>query len=305
MDTDLLPSWRPGRARDEILAFLDLAPEIPPERRLACFDNDGTLWCEKPHYVQLDFLLHSLQGRVAADPALGSKPEFAALISGDADAVRELGLTRIALALTGLFDGMTAERFGSLVRDFMAGAVHPTLQRPLRTCLYQPMLELLDALRHHGFTVALVTGGGTEFVRAVSADLYGVPPENVVGTLIEYDYASGADGPTLTRTSRLLGAPNDGPAKVSHILAQLGRRPVFAAGNTTGDQEMLHWAGTADGPSLSVLVDHDDPDREFAYPGSGESGPDAEPIVDVAHRLGWTVASMARDWATVFGPDRA
>ena len=154
VDTDLLPSWRPGRARDEILAFLDLTPEIPPEQRLACFDNDGTLWCEKPHYVQLDFLLHSLGGRVAEDPALGAKPEFAALISRDADAVRELGLPRIALALTGLFDGMAADRFGSLVRDFMAGAVHPTLHRPLRTCLYRPMTELLDALRRHGFTVA-------------------------------------------------------------------------------------------------------------------------------------------------------
>ena len=302
-DPDLLPSWRPGRARDEILAFLDLTSEIPPEHRLACFDNDGTLWCEKPHYVQLDFLLHSLEGRVAEDPTLGAKPEFAALISRDTSAVRELGLPRIALALTGLFDGMSADRFGSLVRDFLAGAVHPTLHRPLRSCLYRPMTELLEALRRHGFTVAVVTGGGTEFVRAVSADLYGVPPENVVGTLIDYDYASGADGPTLTRTSRLLGAPNDGPAKVSHIQAQLGRRPVFAAGNTTGDQEMLHWAGTADGPSLSVLVDHDDDVREFDYPGTGESDPGAEPIVDVGHRLGWTVVSMAEDWATVFGPD--
>jgi hypothetical protein len=137
----------------------------------------------------------------------------------------------------------------------------------------------------------------------VSADLYAVPPENVVGTLIDYDYSNGTGGPTLTRTSRLLGAPNDGPAKVSHIQAQLGRRPVFAAGNTTGDQEMLHWAGTADGPSLAVLVDHDDPDREFAYPGTGESDPGAEPIGDVGHRLGWTVVSMTRDWATVFGPE--
>jgi phosphoserine phosphatase len=302
-DTDLLPSWRPGQARDEILAFLDATSDIPPEQRLACFDNDGTLWCEKPHYVQLDFLLHSLGARVAEDPALGAKPEFAALISQDADAVRDLGLPRIALALTGLFDGMAAERFRSLVRDFMTGAEHPTLHRPLRSCVYRPMLELVDALRRHGFTIAVVTGGGTEFVRAVSADLYAVPPENVVGTLIDYDYSNGTGGPTLTRTSRLLGAPNDGPAKVSHIQAQLGRRPVFAAGNTTGDQEMLHWAGTADGPSLAVLVDHDDPDREFAYPGTGESDPGAEPIVDVGHRLGWTVVSMTRDWATVFGPE--
>ncbi len=302
LNAEVLPSWRPGDTRDAIVRFLDLAVDIPPARRLACFDNDGTLWCEKPHYVQLDFLLETLASRVAADPGLGETPEFAALLSHDAAAVNELGLPRIAVALTGLFDGMTADRFADLVRDFMTAAVHPTLQRPLRTCVYLPMLELVDELRRRGFTVAVVTGGGTEFVRALSRDLYAVPPENVVGTLIEYDYASGADGPALTRTSRLLGDPNDGSAKVVHIQTQLGRRPVFAAGNTTGDQEMLHWAHTADGPSMALLVDHDDGVREFRYAGTGESGPDSEPILEVARRQAWSVASMAEDWHTIFAP---
>ena len=184
----------------------------------------------------------------------------------------------------------------------MSSAAHPTLGRPLRTAVYQPMLELVSALRDVGFTVTVVTGGGTEFVRAISHELYAVPPEHVVGTLIEYDYAKGADGPELTRSTRLLGDANEGPAKVVHIQTQLGRRPVFAAGNTGGDREMLEWAQGADGPSLAVLIDHDDQDREFRYEGQGVTTADVESITEVGRREGWTVVSMARDWDTVFAP---
>ena len=210
-----LPSWRPGPTRDKVVGFLEAAQSIPPQDRLACFDNDGTLWCEKPSYVQLDFLLDALAAGVAADPTLGEKPEFAALLSGDTDAQHELGLRRIAMALTGLFEGMTSGAFGERVRDFMARADHRTLHRPLRTAVYQPMLELVAELRRLDFTVAVVTGGGTEFVRAISHDLYGVPPEHVVGTLVEYDYAATDVGPTLTRSNRILGDANEGPAKVT------------------------------------------------------------------------------------------
>jgi len=300
--SDVLPSWRPGPTRDAVLAFLEAAPDIAPQDRLACFDNDGTLWCEKPNYVQLEFLLRALATHVAAEPHLKEKPEFAALLGGDTAAMQELGLARIAMALTGLFDGMRAEDFGAQVRDFMAGASHPTLDRPLRTTVYQPMLELVAALRALDFTVTVVTGGGTEFVRALSHDLYDVPPEHVVGTLIEYDYAKGADGPVLTRSTRLLGDPNEGPAKVVHIQTQLGRRPVFAAGNTGGDREMLEWAHGAAGPSLAVLIDHDDPDREFRYEGQGVTTADVESITEVGRREGWIVVSMAKDWETVFVP---
>ena len=302
MSTDhpLLPSWRPGRARDEIVAFLEASSQIPPEDRLACFDNDGTLWCERPRYIQLEFLLHHLQQRVQADPGLGTTPEFSAVLSGDAAALEQVGLPRIAMALTGLFAGMPADRFTFLVREFMATAANPALGRPHRSTVYGPMLELIDELRRRGFAIAVVTGGGTEFVRAVSQELYGVTPERVVGTLIEYDFADGDGGPVLTRTDRVSGTLNDGPDKVSHIQAQLGRRPVFAAGNTTGDREMLTWAETAGGPSVALLVDHDDEAREFSYPGTGESATPTEEITDVAHRRGWTVASMARDWTEVF-----
>ncbi len=296
----MLPSWRPGRTRDAVLAFLDAAPSIPPRDRLACFDNDGTLWCERPHYVQFDFLVNALVTRVAVEPELKERPEFAALLSGDAAAVQKIGLVRVAMALTGLFEGMRAEVFAAHVREFLAGAVHPTLGRPLRTAIYLPMLELIEELRRLDFTVAVVTGGGTEFVRAISHDLYGVPPQNVVGTLVEYDYVNPGGAPDLTRSTRLLGAANEGPAKVVHIQTQLGRRPVLAAGNTDGDREMLEWAQSAEGPSLALLVDHDDADREFRYEGKGETTVETEPIAEIGHREGWTVISVAQDWETVF-----
>jgi hypothetical protein len=164
------------------------------------------------------------------------------------------------------------------------------------------MLELVAELRKLDFTVAVVTGGGTEFVRAVSDELYGVPPEAVVGSLVSYAYSVEARGPVLRRTVELSGAANEGAAKVSHIQAQLGRRPVLAAGNSGGDREMLEWASSGDGPTLALLVDHDDDQREFAYVSSAETFEEPEPITAVGARAGWTVVSMARDWETVFTP---
>jgi hypothetical protein len=300
LDTALLPSWRQGPTRDAVVDFLDSTASIPPEDRLACFDNDGTLWCERPHYIQFDFLLAALGERVATQPELRDQVEFEALLSGDSAAMAELGLPRIAMALTGLFEGIPPHAFGAHVRRFMAEAVHPTLGRTVRSTVYQPMLELIDELRRRDFAVAIVTGGGTEFVRALSLGLYGVPPELVVGTLIEYDFQSGPDGPSLRRSNRLLGIANEGPAKVVNIETQLGRRPVLAAGNTGGDREMLEWAHAVDGPSLALLVDHDDPVREFSYEGSAQTVAEVESIGAVARRSGWTVVSMARDFETVF-----
>ena len=184
----------------------------------------------------------------------------------------------------------------------MAARQHPTLGRPLRSDVYQPMLELIDELRRRDFTVSIVTGGGTEFVRAVSDELYGVPPEAVVGTLIEYEFVRHGDGrPALAPHGPALdGAANEGAAKVTNIQTQLGRRPILAAGNSGGDREMLEWARAGDGPCLALLVDHDDAEREFAYVSTAETFAEPEPITDVGARLGWTVVSMANDWETVF-----
>ncbi len=304
MPDHLLPSWRPGVTRDAIVAFLEAAGAVPVEQRVACFDNDGTLWCERPSYVQLDFFVDAMKRAVHLDPRLAARPEFAALIAGDQAAVGEIGLERIAYALTGLFEGQAPEEFTARVRDFMGRATHATLGRPLRSITYPPMLELVAELRRREFTLCIVTGGGTEFVRAVSEDLYGVPPQNVVGSLIDYRFVPAAEngaGPGLRRTAQLVGGANEGAAKVSNIQSQLGRRPILAAGNSGGDREMLEWAAGGDGPTLAVLVDHDDADREFAYVSTAQTFAEPEPVTDVAARLGWTVVSMADDWVDVFG----
>ncbi|MFD6444703.1 haloacid dehalogenase-like hydrolase [Promicromonospora sp. NPDC060204] len=296
-----LPSWRPGRTRDALLGFLDDAATIPPEDRVAYFDNDGTLWCERPTYVQYEFYVDALRRRVEEDPSLAGEAEFRAVLAGDSAAVGEIGLARVALALAGLFQGLDPRAFTREVREFLRAGAHPTLGRPLSAVRYGPMLELLDALRALDFTVGVVTGGGTEFVRSVSQELYGVPPERVVGTMIAYELGQDANGrPELRRTARVLGDVNEGAAKVTNIQAQLGRAPVLAAGNSAGDHELLEWAAAADGPHLSLLVDHDDPEREFAYASQAQSFETTEPITATADRLGWTTVSMKDDWAVVF-----
>jgi phosphoserine phosphatase len=286
-------------------AFLAAAEEVPVADRVAYFDNDGTLWCEQPSYVQLDFFLGALRRHVAQDPSIGKRDEFAALLSGDQAAVAGIGLERIALALAGLFAGMTPEEFAAAAREFMGRAAHPTLGRPIRSVTYQPMLELIAELRRRDFTVGIVTGGGTEFVRAISDDFYGVPAELVVGTLIGYEVTRDGEGPpVIRRTSGLLGVANEGSAKVANIQTQLGRRPILAAGNSGGDREMLEWAQATGSASLALLIDHDDAEREFHYASKAGTFVETEPITDVGARLGWTVVSMARDWDVVFPPEQ-
>lgn len=295
-----LPSWRPGPTRDAVLAFLASSADLPEEDRVAVLDNDGTLWCEQPQYVQLGFFLHELAVAVAKEPALGERPEYAAALAWDTEALGALGLERVGLALAELFAGQTPETFAGRVRAYVGAAQHPTLSRRWREAVYQPMLELLEALAAHGFSNFIVTGGGTEFVRAISWDLYRVPAERVIGTHIGYEYLVGQGGPTLVRTATLSGEVNEGAAKVRLIQQHVGRRPTFAAGNSAGDAEMLVWTSTGAGPSLSLVVEHDDPEREFAYRGTEASTGRRIEMRDLAQREGWTVASIRDDWATVF-----
>lgn len=296
-----LASWSPGPTRDSIVGFLDAVRDVPVEERVAYFDNDGTLWCERPTYVQFEFFVDALRTRTSAVPELAARPEFAAVLSGDRNAIGDIGLERIALALTGLFDGYLPQQFTEAVRSFMSRAEHAQLGRPMRTVVYQPMLELLDELRDLDFTVGIVTGGGTEFVRAISQELYQVPPELVVGTLVGYRLDRDSDGrPMARRTSSILGDPNEGEAKVTNIQTQLGRRPILAGGNSGGDREMLEWACAGSGPGLAILVNHDDAEREYEYVSKAQTFEEAEQITAVADRLGWTTVSMKRDWETVF-----
>lgn len=260
--------------------------------------RQGPLHEQGEDSAQEAFFLRVLEERAATDPTLRDRPEYAALLDRDAAAIDAFGLPRIALALADLFDGVDPVAYAERVRDFMVTTTHPTLGRPWARLVYRPMLELLAELRRHGFATFIVTGGGTEFVRAVSDELYGVAPEGVVGTLIGYEYRA-ADA-TLVRTGRVHGDANEGAAKVVNIQQHLGRRPTFAAGNSAGDREMLEWTTGAPGPTLALVVDHDDAEREFGYvsvPGTFEA---TEEITDVARRSGWTIASMRRDWSTVF-----
>ena len=300
---DQLPSWRPGPTREAVTGFLDAAAQVPPTDRVAYFDNDGTLWCERPNYPQLEFFTDALRQRSTTDPDLVGRPEFAAVLAGDMHAVGDIGLERVAMALVSLFESLEPAAFEALVNDFMDRARHADLGRPMRAIVYRPMLELIDELRRLDFTVGIVTGGGTEFVRAISSDLYGVPPELVVGTLIGSEFGRDADGRvSVRRTASLLGDPNEGAAKVTNIQTQLGRAPIFAAGNSGGDREMLEWATASTGPNMALLVDHDDADREYEYVSVAQTFDEPEPITTVAERLGWTVVSMRRDWSTVFPP---
>jgi phosphoserine phosphatase len=303
MTEDRLPSWNAGRTRDAILEYLDGIGDVPVDERVAYLDNDGTMWCEKPSYVQLDFFVDALQQRTEQDPSLADRPEFAAVLSGDMAAIGEIGLAKVAGALAALFDGQTPEQFGAAVDDFLDRYRHRTFGAPATGVIYQPMLELLDELRAHDFTVGIVTGGGTEFVRQVSTRWYGVEPGMVVGTLIGYQFDRDDDGhPVVRRTVAQTGSANEGGAKVEHIQSQIGRPPILAVGNSGGDREMLEWAQASRHGGLAVLVNHDDADREFAYEGTAATFQDAEPITAVADRLGWVTVSMRDDWSTVFPP---
>ncbi|HET9260625.1 MAG TPA: HAD family hydrolase [Acidimicrobiia bacterium] len=296
-----LPSWRPGPTRDAILKFLDRAADVPTDERVAYLDNDGTMWCERPSYVQLDFFVDALKQHTETDPSLAERPEFAAVLSGDMAAIGELGLARVAGALGALFDGETPEQFGTAVDDFLDRYRHPTLGSPVQGVIYQPMLELLDELRARDFTIGIVTGGGTEFVRQVSKRWYGVEPGMVVGTLVGYQFDRDSDGrPVVRRTIEHTGSANEGGAKVEHIYSQIGRAPILAVGNSGGDREMLEWAQASPHGGLAVLVDHDDDEREFAYESRAVSFEEDKPITEVAADLGWVVVSMKDGWDTVF-----
>lgn len=300
MTDDTLPTWRPGLARDAVGGFLAAAEDVPAEERVAVFDVDGTLWCEKPRYIQLDFFLAELQRAVASHPELEERSEYRALLAGDQAAIADIGLVPIAAALVELCEGMTPEEFEERVRGFFADARHGDRGVSMREMRYQPMLDLVRALRSKGFEVFLVTGGGTEFVRAVSRSLFGVPPEGVVGSQVGYELVRVDGRPQLRRTDELFGAVNEGAPKISNIQRLLGRRPIFAAGNSPGDREMLEYATSGRTPSLAILVEHDDAEREYAYRSVAGTFDSDEPIEATAERLGWTSVSMRDDWETVF-----
>jgi phosphoglycolate phosphatase-like HAD superfamily hydrolase len=308
-----LPSWREGPTRRAIVRFVETVTSqddsdyVPPPERVAVFDNDGTLWCEKPMYIQLDFALRRLQRAAADDASLRALQPWKAAYEedyewlggalthyyrGDDSHVRQL-LGGIMKA----FEGMTVEEFDAASDEFLRSAEHPTLERPYLECVYQPMVDLVHYLGANGFAIYIASGGGRDFMRPVTQEIYGVPRERVIGSDVTLRYVTDEHGGRVVREADL-GVLDDGPAKPTRIWSRVGRRPILAAGNSNGDIEMLGFAELPLRPSLSLLVCHDDAEREFAY----EAG--AERSLEVARERGWTIVSMWDDGKTVYGVER-
>ncbi|WCB95199.1 hypothetical protein DSM104299_03942 [Baekduia alba] len=299
-----LGSWADGPARQAIVDFVARTrDEVPVAERVAVFDNDGTLWCEQPLPIQADFILRRLGEMAAADPDLQARQPWQAAHEGDAAWLSAVMTehyagddTKVKVLLGGIlaaYDGMSVEEFEERSDAFLRSTQHPTLGRPYLECAYTPMVELLAYLEDNGFTNYIVSGGGRDFMRPVTDELYGVPRERVIGSTAALAYANDEHGGTITHTPRPEYL-DDGPEKPLRIWSRTGRRPLLAAGNTNGDVPMLDFAQHADKPFLRLLVDHDDAEREFAYTAG------AEQALARAGAEGWTVVSVKDDWATVF-----
>lgn len=295
-----LDTWRDGATKSAIVDFVEhAATEVAPEDRVAVFDNDGTLWVEKPAYIQLDFLVRRLAEQVAADPTLADNPAYAAAASGNlawfGDAVTQhykgddSGLKIIVGAILSAYAGLKVQEHAERVKAFFDAATHPTLKRPYMACGYTPMIELLRYLEASGFTNYIASGGGRDFMRPVTGPIYGIPPERVVGSSVGLEFV---DGHLVTTNQPEFLA--DGPVKPVRIWGRTGRRPILAAGNSNGDIEMLQFTAAGPGPSLALLVRHDDAEREFDYIAGAER---ALELADAHH---WTVASMRDDWKRIF-----
>ena len=295
-----LASWNDGATKSAIVDFVGrVTTDIPPEQRVAVFDNDGTLWCEKPAYIQLDFLVRRLAEQAAADPSLTDKQPYKAAVEGDlgwfGDAVTkhyngdDSALAILAAGILSAYSGLTVEEHAERVKAFFADATHPILGRLYTACGYLPMMELLRYLESNGFTNYIASGGGRDFMRPIAPQMYGIPPERVIGSSVGLDFVDGH-----LRTTAKPEFLDDGPVKPVRIWGRTGRRPIFAAGNSNGDIQMLEHTAAGPGPSMCMLVLHDDADREFDYVAG------AERLLDQAAKDGWNVVSIKNDWATVF-----
>jgi phosphoserine phosphatase len=300
-----LASWNDTKTTQAIVDFAETAArDLPPEERVAVFDNDGTLWCEKPMPVELGFILRRLAAMADADESLrGKQPWQAAYekdyawLGGVIDKHYAGDDSDVKVLMGGLlqaFAGQTVDAYVAAAAAFLDEAPHPTLGRRLRDCGYRPMVELLRFLESHGFTCYIASGGNRDFMRSITAEIYSIPPERVVGSSNGLRYTDDEHGGAVA----YLAEPDvfdDGPVKPVRIWSRIGRRPVLAGGNSNGDIPMLRFAGGKGRPAIRLLVLHDDAEREFDYVKG------AEQALAQAKTDGWTVVSVKSDWATVFG----
>ena len=308
---DPLASWNDGPAKQAIVEFVKAtttqgSPQLVPlEERIATFDQDGTLWVEHPMYTQVTYCLERVPALVKAKPQLKNVEPFKTVLSGDREAIAKLSQNDLIKILAATMTGMSVEEFSAEAKKWLAEAKHPRWKRPYTDLTYQPMQEVLRYLRVNGYKTYIVTGGGQDFVRVYADQTYGIPPEQVVGTAGGTKYGYDKNGkPFLTKEPKLLLNDNNA-GKPEGIHLMIGRRPHIAFGNSTGDQQMLEYTKASDGARLSLLVLHDDAEREYAY-GPAEGLPDTkvgtftQALYDEAKKNGWTVISMKKDWKTIF-----
>ncbi|MBK7457923.1 MAG: haloacid dehalogenase-like hydrolase [Betaproteobacteria bacterium] len=301
---EVLPSWNDGVAKARILAFVRAVTEpggkdfVPPAERIAVFDNDGTLWSEQPMYFQLAFAIDRVRALAPQHPEWQTKQPFKAALQGDLKALAASGEKGLLELVMATHAGNTSEQFAQAVRDWVKTARHPGLQRPYTELTFQPMRELLDHLRANGFKTWIVSGGGVEFLRVVSEALYGVPPEQVIGSSVQTKYELRNGLPVIVRLPTI-DFIDDKAGKPVGIHKTIGRRPIAALGNSDGDFQMLEWTTSAPGARLGVIVHHDDAEREFAYDRQSHVGR-LERALDEAGARGWTVLSIRQDWKQVF-----
>jgi hypothetical protein len=304
--SDPLPSWNDGKAKQSIIDFVErvttsASPDfVPPAERIATFDNDGCLWAEQPMYFQLLFALDRVKAIAPQHPEWREKEPFASLLKGDVKAALAGGEHAMLEIVTATHAGMTTEEFEQVVKDWGDTARHPTTMRPYTEMVYQPMLEVLAYLRANGFKTFIVSGGGIEFMRPWVERVYGVPPEQVVGSSIKTKFDMRDGKPVLVRLPEL-NFIDDKDGKPIGINTHIGRRPIAAFGNSDGDLQMLQWTTAGQGPRFALYVHHTDAEREWAYDRNSSIGR-LDKGLDEALAKGWTVVDMKNDWKLIYPP---
>jgi phosphoserine phosphatase len=300
-----LPSWNEGAARQAIVGFVRKVTDadgkdfVPPERRIAVFDNDGTLWSEQPVYFEMAFMLDRVKQLAPRHPEWKTKQPFKAVLEDDRARVASASRQELVQLFIASHTGITPENFRIAARAWLGSARHPRFHTPYFNLVYRPMQELLAYLRANGFKTYIVTGGTTEFVRAFAGSVYGIPPEQVIGTDVATRLERDAAGQLELMREAKVELLNDGPAKPVSIQRVIGRRPIFAFGNSDGDRQMLEWTEGGSGAHFEGLVHHTDAVREYAYDRQSRIGR-LDKALDEASAKGWTVTDMRRDWKTVF-----
>ena len=305
---DPLPSWNDGPSKSAITGFVSRVTReggpdfVPAAERIATFDNDGTLWAEQPIYFQFAFALDRVKALAPKHPEWRTRQPFKGVLENDQKAVAAAGERGLLEMLTATHVGNTTDEFAAVVRDWTASARHPGSGRLYTEMVYQPMLELLAYLRTNGFKTFIVSGGGVEFMRPWVERVYGIPPEQVVGSRAKVQYDPRGGKPVLLRLAEI-DHVDDKAGKPVGIHQMIGRRPLAAFGNSDGDFEMLEWTTSAPGPRFGLIVHHTDADREWAYDRSSHVGQLARAL-DEAPARGWTVVDMKRDWKTIYPAGR-